>query len=139
MSYRLGGSGGVLERLPEYCWKTDASILSMFRPMVFIRCPKPIMFSSMTSKRELILASIRFKRPSKDAYIAAMAVQPLAGLDAAHAPSLLLATTLSSFLFPKLQPVSLYFSSSSSSSSQPSFLSLGCSSSLQQSLVQAPS
>ncbi|KAL5846744.1 hypothetical protein ACOSQ3_010268 [Xanthoceras sorbifolium] len=53
MSYRLGEGGGVLEPLQEYCWMTDASILSMFRPMVFIRCPKPIMFSSMTSKREL--------------------------------------------------------------------------------------
>ncbi|KAL5750221.1 hypothetical protein ACOSP7_024824 [Xanthoceras sorbifolium] len=67
MFYRLGGGGGVLERLQEYCWMTDASILSMFCPMVFIRCPKPIMFSSMTSKRE---------------------EHGPAGLDPAHAPFL---------------------------------------------------
>ncbi|KAL5818591.1 hypothetical protein ACOSQ4_022433 [Xanthoceras sorbifolium] len=88
MSYWLGSGGRVLKRLREYCWITDASILSMFRPMVFIRCPKPIMFSSMTSKRELILASIRSKRPSKDACIAAIAVRPLADRDPAHAPSI---------------------------------------------------
>ncbi|KAL5773589.1 hypothetical protein ACOSQ2_013513 [Xanthoceras sorbifolium] len=34
MFYLLGGGGGVLERRREYCWMTDASILSMFRPMV---------------------------------------------------------------------------------------------------------
>ncbi|KAL5773450.1 hypothetical protein ACOSP7_013039 [Xanthoceras sorbifolium] len=87
MSYLLGGGGRVLERWREYCWMTDDSILSMFRPIVVIRCPKPIMFSSMTSKRELILASIRSKRPSKDACIAAIAVRPPAGLDPAHASS----------------------------------------------------
>ncbi|KAL5753896.1 hypothetical protein ACOSP7_022116 [Xanthoceras sorbifolium] len=88
MSYWLGGGGRVLKCLREYCWITDASILSMFCPMVFIRCPKPIMFSSMTSKRELILAFIRSKRPSKDACIAAMAVRPLPDRDPTHAPSL---------------------------------------------------
>ncbi|KAL5749424.1 hypothetical protein ACOSP7_024027 [Xanthoceras sorbifolium] len=88
MSYRLSGGGRVLERLREYCWMTDASILSMLRPMVFIWCPKPIMFSSIKSKRELILASIRSKHPSKDACIAAMAKQLPASLDPAHAPSL---------------------------------------------------
>ncbi|KAL5775623.1 hypothetical protein ACOSP7_013180 [Xanthoceras sorbifolium] len=87
MFYLPGGGGGVLERQREYCWMTDASILSMFRPMLFIQCPKPIMFSSMTSKRELIRASIRSKRYSKDACIAAMAVRPPAGLDPAYAPS----------------------------------------------------
>ncbi|KAL5789868.1 hypothetical protein ACOSQ2_004756 [Xanthoceras sorbifolium] len=86
MSYRLGGGGGVQDRRREYCWMTDDSILFMFRPMVFIRCPKPIMFSFMTSKRELILASIRSKRPSNDAYIAAMAVRPPTGLDPTYAP-----------------------------------------------------
>ncbi|KAL5840223.1 hypothetical protein ACOSQ4_012831 [Xanthoceras sorbifolium] len=88
MSYRLGGGGEVLERLQEYCWMTDASILSMFYPMVFIRCPNPTMFSFFKSKRELILASIRSKRPSKDACIAAMSVWLLAGLDPALTPSL---------------------------------------------------
>ncbi|KAL5857165.1 hypothetical protein ACOSQ3_004623 [Xanthoceras sorbifolium] len=84
MSYRLGGSGGVRDSRREFCWMTDDSILSMFRPMVFIRCPKPIMFSFMTSKRKLILASIRSKRPSNDACIA---VRPPAGLDPTYAPS----------------------------------------------------
>ncbi|KAL5773650.1 hypothetical protein ACOSP7_013288 [Xanthoceras sorbifolium] len=88
MSYGLGGGGGVLERLREYCWMTDASTLSMFHPMVFIRCPKPFMFSFMMSKRELILTSIRSNRPSKDACIAAMAVRPLADRDLVDAPSL---------------------------------------------------
>ncbi|KAL5775388.1 hypothetical protein ACOSP7_012945 [Xanthoceras sorbifolium] len=84
MSYLLGGDGGVLERRREYCWMTHDSILSMFRPMVFIRYPKPIVFSSMKSKRELILASTRSKCPSKDACIAAIAVRPPTGLDPTH-------------------------------------------------------
>ncbi|KAL5754585.1 hypothetical protein ACOSP7_022805 [Xanthoceras sorbifolium] len=66
-SYLLGSGGGVLECRREYWQMTDDSILSMFRLMVFIWCPNPIMFSSITSKQE---------------------VRPLTGLDPAHAPSL---------------------------------------------------